>query len=156
MIKIRLATREDLPSVLEIEQENMSPPWTYGSLLDELNKDDSYFIVAAGGMQEHRPRIVGFAILRQVGDDWELLQIAVDKVARRSGIGDKLMAAVLEHADEHALGSVFLEVRSGNTAAVMLYEKHGFETVRVRKDYYDSPIEDAVVMMKILKSEECS
>ena len=166
MVDIIPATENDIQRILEIEQEAISPPWTHGALLSEIYKEDSYFIVAIEDCASSvidiydnaspavdnaaSPAVVGFAILRHVGDDGELLQIAVDKAQRRGGVGELLMIAALEYAREKALNSVFLEVRRGNTAAVGLYKKHGFNSVRTRKDYYSDPVEDAVVMVKPL------
>jgi len=165
MVTIALATENDISQVLEIEQEAFSPPWTRDALLGEIGKNDSFFVIAKDTTEpspcaRHRTVpcltnkaeepspcfIAGFAIMRQVGDDGELLKIAVDNSARGKGIGDLLMKAILEEAKRKAFPSVFLEVRSSNTAAIRLYEKHGFNTVRVRKDYYNDPVEDAIVM----------
>ena len=148
MVDIIPATENDIQRILEIEQEAISPPWTHGALLGEMYKQDSYFVVAVD--ERLSPAVVGFAILRCVGDDGELLQIAVDKAQKRGGVGDLLIMAALEYARENALNSVFLEVRRGNTAAVGLYKKHGFSSVRIRKDYYSDPVEDASVMVKPL------
>ena len=92
--------------------------------------------------------IHGFVILRRIGDDGELLQIAVDRVARRHGIADLLMGAALRYVEDNALDAVFLEVRSSNGAAIPLYKKHGFEFMHLRKDYYCEPVEDAVIMVR--------
>jgi len=148
LIRIALATEENVSQVFEIEKETISPPWSRDALLDELKRDDSFFIVAVEGAQKSHPSLLGFAVLRRVGDDGELLRIAVNTSARRSGVGDLLMEAVLDFAEKNKLASIFLEVRCSNTAAVQLYEKHGFFTLRTRKDYYDSPVEDAVVYAK--------
>jgi len=165
MIHITIATDEHLERIYEIEQEAISPSWSREALFDEMNKDDSFFVVAADNTKELSPcvatgnttepspcvspYVAGFAILRRVGDDGELLQIAVDKSARRHGVGDLLMKSTLDYSEENALNSVFLEVRSSNIAAICLYKKHGFKHVRIRKDYYDNPVEDALVMVKI-------
>jgi len=146
MIRVVIAAEEDLPRILEIEQDAISPPWTHGALLSAMYKDDSIFFVAIDGLSADGD-VVGFAVFRQVGDDGELLKIAVDKSARGKGFGDLLMNAVLEKAKDNAFPSIFLEVRSSNTAAIRLYEKHGFSTVRVRKNYYNYPVEDAIVMI---------
>ena len=180
MVIISPATEDDIQGILEIEQDSFSPAWTHGALLSEIYKEDSYFAVAVEGCISPAvadstppavadstppaitdsmppavdtaisPAIVGFAVLRQVGDDGELLQIAVDKCARGRGVGDLLMNAALEYARNNALCSIFLEVRRGNIAAVGLYKKHGFNSVRIRKNYYSDPVEDAVVMVKPL------
>ena len=161
-MSIRAATEDDIPRILEIENDTIAPPWTHGGLLSEIYRDDSFFVVSFMG--EHKacpygiddnisnvpgPGILGFVILRQTAEDeGELLQIAVDNSARRRGIADLLMGAALRYSDEHSLMSVFLEVRKSNDAAVSLYKKHGFVTVRVRKGYYSDPAEDAVVMVR--------
>ena len=142
MLFVDDAAEGDIPRILEIERGAISPPWTHGALLGEIYREDSFFAVAACS-----PRfLVGFAILRQMGSEGELLQIAVDKAARRRGAADALMASALRFARGRALESVFLEVRAGNAAALALYKKHGFKPVRTRKGYYSDPLEDAVVM----------
>jgi len=137
-------------------QEAISPNWTSDAFLSEMRKSDSFFLVALDDAmvdnETGSPRCMGFAVVRQVGDDGELLQIAVDKSARRSGIGSLLMEAVLDYAAKNAMHSIFLEVRSSNVAAITLYEKNGFEPVRTRKDYYDNPVEDALVMRKVVNT----
>ena len=163
MVCIRTASEADIPQILEIEQDAISPPWTHGFLLQAIYQEDSHFVVATAcklqifdecndsdtekGSRE-KEVIVGFAVLRQVGDDGELMQIAVDKSFRRSGVGDLLIGAILDHAHENSFESVFLEVRKSNTAAVGLYQKHGFTPVRTRKNYYTDPTEDALVMVR--------
>lgn len=155
MIEIYEASEEDIVRILEIEQESISPPWTHGALLSEIYRDDSFFAVAVGerkaGLRNPEPGIediLGFVILRRAADEGELFQIAVDKAERARGIANILMTAALEYADNNALNSVYLEVRKGNGAAIALYQKHGFTSVRQRKDYYSSPVEDAVIMRR--------
>ena len=216
-----MATESDIFHILEIERESISPPWTHGTLLCEIYREDSFFALAAtdgseaatrnfesvsrsselceahgelgdscqerrsadddctfpllgsgaathsselcethgelgDSCQERRSAdedctfpLLGFMILRRMGDDGELLQIAVKKSARRLGIGDILMDAADGYAEENTLNSVFLEVRKSNDAAIALYRKHGFKLVRVRKNYYTEPAEDAEVMVKV-------
>jgi len=164
MIKISPATEEHINQILEIEKEAISPPWTHGALLSEIYNEDSYFVVATNGLADSfncpnpcshpcldSSEILGFAILRQVGDDGELLQIATKRSARRRGVADSLIEDVLQHAINKAYKSVFLEVRKSNDVAIHMYEKHGFTTLRVRKDYYTDPIEDANIMINKIR-----
>jgi len=159
LVDIAKAVNDDLQQIIEIENEAFSPPWTFDDLSGEINRDDSYFIIAAETTKDstlyRSPlSIRGFAVLRQVGEDAELLKIAVRTSARRSGVGDMLMTAVLKNASEKAAcNSIFLEVRRSNKAAVMLYEKHGFTVIRTRKDYYDKPVEDALIMAKTIQKD---
>ena len=161
MTKVRLATREDLSRIFEIEQEAMSPPWSYVAFEEELGRDDSFFVAAMSNTTEPSPCVIamnnttnlspcvcGYAIMRKVGDDGELLKIVVEKSSRGNGIGDLLMESVLDHTEENGFKAVFLEVRVGNIAATRLYEKHGFKSVRIRKEYYNAPFEDALIMVR--------
>ena len=163
MVRIASATEEIIGQILEIEREAISPPWTHGALLSEMYREDSFFAVAVcefgirnsefgieneGTDEGISSQLLGFIILRRMGDEGELLQIAVDKSVRRRGVADALMEAALGFSSEHSLKSMFLEVRVSNEAAIALYTKHCFQTVRRRKDYYTNPVEDAVVMAK--------
>jgi len=148
MVVIAEAVEADIPRILEIEREAIMPPWTHGALLSEVYGEDSYFAKAA---DKDRSQLQGFVILRRMGDEGELLQIAVDKASRRCGLADSLMRAAIDFAENNLLSTIFLEVRKSNSAAIGLYEKHGFTPARTRKDYYSDPIEDALVMRR-----ECS
>ena len=168
MISIVAATEQDIPKIMEIEREAISPPWSHGALLDEISRDDSFFAVAASkcgirnsefGIDNEGTydgsffQLLGFIILRRMADEGELLQIAVEKDARRRGVADMLMGAAIGFAAENTLNAVHLEVRKSNEAAIALYKKQGFSSVRHRRDYFDSPVEDAVVMSRELTGE---
>ena len=143
MIVIRRAEEGDIPRIAEIELEAISPPWTHGALLSEIYRDDSFFVLAADS-----GAVLGFCILRRMGDDGELLKIAVCKPRRRQGIADMLMKAALDYAEENSLEAVYLEVRESGEAAINLYNKHDLTPVGRRKEYYTRPVEDAVVMKR--------
>ena len=140
---IKAAEEKDIPRILEIERASISPPWTHGALLSEIFNDDSFFALAV-----EEASIVGFVILRRASDEGELLQIAVDKAARRRGAAGGLMGAALGWARDAGVKSVYLEVRKSNEAAVALYKKNGFIQTGTRKNYYDDPAEDAAVMAR--------
>ena len=149
MIIVTAATEDDMPRILEIEHESISPPWTHGALLSEIYREDSFFAIAVNSEPGAEcGAILGFVILRQAADECELFQIAVGIASRHSGIADILMAAALRYAADNALKSVYLEVRGSNSAALALYKKHGFKAVRQRKGYYSEPVEDAVIMVR--------
>ena len=147
---LRHAIEDDMPRILEIEQATISPPWTHGGLLREINNTDAYFILAT----ENIPReeyveelILGFIIMRRVANVGELFQIAVDEEHRRRGIADDLMDASLAWARYFEVTSIYLEVRKSNDSAIKLYKKHGFKKLGKRKGYYTEPVEDALVMV---------
>lgn len=89
--------------------------------------------------------LAGFALLRCF-DDAELIRIAVDTRFRRQGIGEQLLSDLLREVRKRDIHDIFLEVRSGNEAAIGLYTKAGFISAGVRKGYYSNPTEDAIIM----------
>ena len=89
--------------------------------------------------------LLGYAVLSVILDEGNLDNIAVARPARRRGVGDALLSVLTGFGREH-LACLMLEVRASNAPAIALYEKHGFAAVGRRKNYYDAPREDAVLM----------
>jgi ribosomal-protein-alanine N-acetyltransferase len=84
--------------------------------------------------------VVGFLVWRAVApDEAEILNLAVHPGFRRRGVALELLRGL-------SMPEIFLEVRAGNQAARALYQRAGFEQCGVRRDYYDNPMEDAIVM----------
>ena len=96
---------------------------------------------------------VGFSLCRQAAGEAELLLVGVDPAFRQCGIGAMLVAAAQRDAYAYGALALFLEVRDGNHAARLLYEKAGFRVVGRRRDYYlglSSERFDALTMRNIL------
>ena len=130
----RRATRDDLHALLAIEQASFAQPhWK----ADDFLEDEC--IVA-----ERDRQIAGFIVYREIaGSEREILNLAVDPSRRRSGIA----SALLRHTLRGPAVS-FLEVRESNIGARNLYRKFGFVEVGRRPEYYESPVEAAIVMKK--------
>ena len=90
--------------------------------------------------------VVGYIVCWFVADELHILNLAVHPLSRRQGIAKRLVLAAIKHARHKGARRAFLEVRSSNTAAQNLYSDLGFTGTSVRREYYDSPVEDAVVM----------
>lgn len=84
-------------------------------------------------------RIAGFALIRLVADESELLTIAVDPKWRGKGVGRALMQAVFADLMMSPARKMFLEVDEQNRPAIRLYEKLGFSTISRRQGYYPRP-----------------
>jgi ribosomal-protein-alanine N-acetyltransferase len=92
--------------------------------------------------------LLGWAGVRVIGDEAEVLTVGVVPAARRRGTGARLLAALLEHARGRGARTAFLEVRIDNDDALSLYEREGFSRVGVRRGYYAGGRVDAVVMRR--------
>lgn len=104
------------------------------------------------GSEGQGRRLAGFAIIRSVGDESELLLLAVDPSARRQGVATALLQDWMNSAVEAGVVRVFLEMRTDNEARA-LYEAHDFFEVAVRPRYYrgnDGVMRDAVTMQRRL------
>ena len=143
---IRDAARADLPRLEALEALCFTTPWTAETLSSQLPDAMHVFLVA-----EEDGQIKGYVNLMHVLDAGYIGSGAVDPAARRRGVGRALIAALLERATALDLSFVTLEVREGNAPAIGLYEGFGFERVGLRKNYYDSPRENAVLMTRYLK-----
>ncbi len=142
---IRDAVPSDVSEIEKIEKASFSTPWSEKWLTDEINNTEDFFWVATDGKD-----IFGYAVVGNVGTEAELYNIAVSPEHRGKGIGDMLMRYMTDKTVDKGTDSLFLEVRESNSAAIRLYEKHGFKAVGRRRGYYREPTEDAILMMRTL------
>jgi len=93
----------------------------------------------------------GYVLFRRLGDEAELLSIAVKPDFRGKGLGKALVKGMLDALRDGGPGSVFLEVECDNRPAIRLYEGFGFVRCGTRKGYYRSKNgkENDALIMKI-------
>jgi [ribosomal protein S18]-alanine N-acetyltransferase len=138
-VTIRSAVLADVSALLAIERETVSAAhWTIEQYERRVN--EARVLVA-----EEENEVCGFVCARVVAEQWEIENIAVSEFKRRRGIADELLQTVLSGARDHAATSVWLEVRESNDPARRLYEKHSFRESGRRREYYQNPLEDAVL-----------
>lgn len=140
------AERRHIVQLEELEKECFSTPWTIEQLESQLPDGQHQFLVAESGGE-----VLGYVGMMYVLDEGYISNVAVGSKHRRKGIADALISELMSRADKLELAFVTLEVRAGNTAALALYKKHGFVYVGRRKNYYDLPREDAILMTKFMK-----
>ena len=140
-------TQTQLEQIEKIEQQCFSCPWTLDQLRSQLSDDRHVFLAAvdAGGT------VLGYVGMMFVLDEGYISNVAVAPDFQRQGVADALISALMTRAEELALAFVTLEVRAGNEPAKSLYAKHGFVPVGRRKNYYDLPKEDAILMTRFWK-----
>ncbi len=135
---IRDVDEEDLAQIAEIELECFSLPWTVEMLKSQIS-DKHTFLAAVSGDE-----ILGYIGLMFVLDEGYISNVAVSEKYRGNGVASELLAELLERSKK--LAFLTLEVRASNDAAISLYEKFGFSVVGTRKNYYEKPKEDALIM----------
>jgi [ribosomal protein S18]-alanine N-acetyltransferase len=102
--------------------------------------------------------LAGFAVASWLPQEAaaEVEGLVVDEKYRRQGMGSALLRACVEWAASARASSMRLEVRASNTAALALYQRHGFYAVGRRRAYYSAPVEDAVLLQAPLDSAKLS
>jgi ribosomal-protein-alanine N-acetyltransferase len=98
--------------------------------------------------------VVGYAIAFAVGEDGELLNVAVEPERRGKGLAGQMVDALLIELAARGVRTAFLEVRESNRAARALYGSRGFTEIGRRNAYYRRPVEDALVMRRVLEVAE--
>ncbi|MCI8828171.1 MAG: ribosomal protein S18-alanine N-acetyltransferase [Ruminiclostridium sp.] len=135
--------RSHLAGVAELERLCFATPWSEAMLAEELYNDTASFIVAEG----EDGSVLGYAGLHVILDEGYIDNVAVRPDCRRQGIADRLLNVFCRFGEEK-LAFLTLEVRPSNEAAVALYQKHGFQEAGRRRDYYEAPKEDALLLTR--------
>jgi [ribosomal protein S18]-alanine N-acetyltransferase len=140
-----LTDRRDIDAVLSIEEASFTSPWTKEMYLAEFeNRGISFFYLAKSPGGE----IVGFCSFWRVLDELHINNLAVMPAHRRTGVATALLEGVLGDGARLGAKRATLEVRHSNAPAQRLYERFGFTVAGVRRKYYTSPVEDALVLWK--------
>ena len=141
---------DHLDEVAELERVCFPDPWSRNMLKEELENDLAAFLVALDG----QGAVTGYAGLQVVLDEGYILNVAVRPDCRRQGVAGQLLQVFLDFAKGNQLAFLTLEVRASNYPAIALYGSRGFRGVGRRKNYYEHPKEDAVIMTLDLTGEE--
>ncbi len=126
---IRKATIEDLDNIYEIAISSFENPWEKVSIEAEFYKDYSYIHV-----NEIDNKVIGYIISWLLGNEAELLTIAIHNDYRRKGIGTEFLKYVMDLYGNDVLWH--LEVACSNKGAIQLYKIYGFEINSIIADYY--------------------
>lgn len=140
--RIRPLLAADLDAVMAIERRAYDFPWTQGIFRDCLRVGYCCWCYEVNG------EIRGYGVMSVAAGESHLLNLTVNPRCQRQGVGTKLLTHFLQLACRHNAGTVMLEVRPSNTAAIRLYEKLGFNEIGVRRAYYpaEQGREDALVL----------
>src|SRR5689334_6612543 len=134
-LHIEPALPRDAEQVAALHAKSFFRGWPREDIAAYLTDSDMPTLVAC----DAKRHIAGFAMLRLLGDDAELMTIAVDPRYRKRGIGRALMHAVLEDLMMTPSKRLILEVAADNPGALKLYNSLGFSKLSERKGYYARP-----------------
>jgi [ribosomal protein S18]-alanine N-acetyltransferase len=123
-------------------RSNLSAPAKGG--LERVNRSRIGEILSF--VVEKNGQVAGVLQWRNLGEEVEILDLAVDPAYRRQGHAAFLLRNFLKEASRSAVKKVFLEVRDSNAAALALYQKFGFQISGRRPNYYRNPRENALLL----------
>ncbi len=153
MCEVRIVpmTREDVPQVFQIEKSFFSIPWKEQDFYDLLPKEEYFFLVA-----KQEKKVLGYLGAAITPFDASVTTTGVLLEHQRRGVGTALFKALFFECQRRGLAEVFLEVRESNRKARAFYEKLGFCQLAIRKNFYQDPMEDGILMRyKTRVEKEC-
>lgn len=144
-LTLRYMCIDDIPRVLALDALSFPLPWSEKSYQFEITENHTSHMIV---LEAADPALViGYAGLWLIEDEAHISTIAVDPALRGNGYGEVLLAGMLGRMLRLGAASCVLEVRVGNTPAITLYRKYGFDVVHRRRNYYRDNGEDAFVMI---------
>lgn len=142
-MRIAHMTAEHVPQVAELEKVCFSDPWSENSVASELENPLSCWLVALDG-----ETVAGYVGSQTVLDETDMMNVAVHPDFRRKGVARGLILALIGELKQRGSHCLTLEVRASNAPARTLYESLGFAHVGTRRNYYQNPKEDALILRK--------
>ena len=142
-IIIEKMTLTDLRIIKDILESEFDDFWTYNVLKEEIENQTSKYIVA-----KSNDKIIGFAGIKIILNEADIMNIVVKKSFRNNGIGSLLLNNLILLSKKLNLVSISLEVDEKNLAAINLYKKFDFQKIGIRKKYYKNNC--AILMSKKL------
>lgn len=143
-IQIEKMNLNHLNELQEILISDFDDFWSFSTLKEEVENENSSYIIGKTNNE-----IIGFAGLKKIFDQADIMNIVIKKTYRNQGIGTLLLENLILLAKDLNISTLFLEVNEQNKPAIHLYEKLGFEKLGVRKKYYNN--NNGIIMKKNLK-----
>ena len=132
-----------VPQIATLEAESFSLPWEESAIRAELENPLALWLVWAEG-----ERVLGYVGSQTCFEDADILNVAVLPAARRRGIAEALLRELEAWLSARGAERITLELRASNETAFALYRKLGYGQVGLRKNYYEKPREDALILQK--------
>lgn len=139
---IRKANLDDVEAIVSLDQEVLQTNWHETLYAESIVLKDTQSLVL-----DHEGRLIGYLIYRNIGGDFEIIQLALNKAYQRQGLASMMIDYMIQDAQSSNIEFIYLEVEMDNLPALNLYKKYGFEAIHQRKNYYGQG-QDAIVMRK--------
>jgi len=130
-----------LPAIAQLELEVFSPPASENKLREKLALDTCHMLTAL-----IECNVAGFIIVDEIAGEAFIDDLAVFPTHRRKGIASRLLAQAELDAILRGCTKMHLEVRKSNAPARALYKSRGYQEDGKRKNFYQTPDEDAILM----------
>ncbi len=135
-----------VPQIAALEAASFSAPWDEDSIRAELDNPLALWLAAEDG----DGAVLGYVGSQTCFEDADILNVCVAPAARRQGIAAALMTELEARLAPKGAERITLEVRASNVPAIALYAKIGYAQVGIRRNYYEKPREDALILQKSL------
>lgn len=141
-LTLRAPTSTDIPDLVALDQACFQGWWSAASYAQELGRPSSVVL----GLWTHH--LLALGCLWLILEEAHIILLAVHPQQRRQGFGKLLLGVLLHQATTRGATRATLEVRASNTPALALYAQFGFQTAGRRRDYYQNPREDGLVLWR--------
>lgn len=145
MITIREMNLDDVDRVCVLEEMAFSMPWHKESFIEMIENKDALYLVA----DDEKAGVIGCCGVRSIVGEGDISNVVVHPDFRKKGVAyDMLTQLISRGKKDFGIKEFTLEVRLSNMSAIHLYEKLGFVSEGIRKNFYEEPVEDALIMWK--------
>ncbi|HEY9701996.1 MAG TPA: ribosomal protein S18-alanine N-acetyltransferase [Allocoleopsis sp.] len=131
----------EISQVLELDQLCFGGLWSQSGYEQEIDSEDSLLL----GMYDDHV-LIGITCCWLILDEAHITLLGIHPDYRQQGLGKHLLKVLLDTAKNKGILRATLEVRISNEVAIALYHKLGFNDVGLRKNYYQNPDENALIM----------
>lgn len=144
---IREMTLADVDQVCVLEVMAFSMPWHKESFIEMIEHKDAMYLVAEE--KNHPGRVIACCGMRHIVGEGDISNVVVHPDFRKRGVAYDMLTELLSRSKKkYGITEYTLEVRCSNSGAIRLYEKLGFVNEGIRKNFYEEPVEDAIIMWK--------
>ena len=143
-VEISKMNLDDFNDIKNILISDFDDFWKIDTFEEELKNNNSYYLVG-----KINNEIVGFAGIKIVLDEADIMNVVTRKTYRNQGISSIILEKLISYAKQNGIKKLTLEVNEQNISAIHLYKKFNFKEIALRKNYYNNTY-NAIIMQLAL------